>query len=112
MKEACKMAKHSPTAAIELEKQSVAIRQGRRPKRQAPEIYVRIEQPFDFAHFAKAHLRNKRGYVYLCWRKGRKILTFYLGKQPRSYPTGNSLELAGAGDVRGAARRIKTSHAS
>jgi hypothetical protein len=106
------MATHYPTEDLELKKRSVAIADDPRSKREVPEIYVRIEQRFNFAHFAKAHLRNKRGYVYLCWRKGRKILTFYLGKQPRSYPTRQVQDLAGAGAARRPAHRTKSSHAS
>lgn len=37
--------------------------------------------------YARAHLRNKRGYVYLCWREGERVKNYYLGKAPRKCPT-------------------------
>ena len=54
-----------------------------------PEIYVRYEderRPWR-DKYKRAHLRNKAGYVYLCWREGSKVRTFYLGKAPRKSPT-------------------------
>jgi hypothetical protein len=52
-----------------------------------PEIYVHGEGAFGTVEFRRAHLRNKRGYVYLCWRDGDRVRNFYLGKAPRKSPT-------------------------
>ncbi len=38
----------------------------------------------------RAHLRNKGGYVYLCWREGERVRNYYLGKAPRKSPTVSS----------------------
>lgn len=58
--------------------------------------------------YCRAHLRNKRGYVYLQWRDGDRVRSLYLGKAPRKSPTGSSqleLDQAGAGRARSGARR-------
>lgn len=71
-----------------------------RPKPQSratpPNIYVEVPGgSYQFGRgMAHAHLRNKRGYVYLCWREGDRVRNFYLGKAPRKSPTA---DLAGAG---------------
>jgi len=56
-----------------------------------PAIYVRVSEKDDGyysrAMYARAHLRNKRGYVYLCWREGERVRNYYLGKAPRKSPT-------------------------
>jgi len=77
--------------------------------RATPEIYVALtEQVHTWSpRMARAHLRNKRGYVYLCWREGKRVRNFYLGKSPQKSPTTADLELAGAGAVRGPVRRAK-----
>lgn len=54
-----------------------------RTKRAPPLIYVRTSCFESLQAFARAHLRNKRGYLYLTWRDGAKVRTFYLGKAPR-----------------------------
>src|SRR5882762_4955874 len=54
-----------------------------------PEIFVKCvdrEKPWRDP-YARAHLRNKHGYVYLTWRDGQRVRTFYLGKAPRKSPT-------------------------
>jgi hypothetical protein len=55
-----------------------------------PRIYVALEgkEVWETGRFAEAHLRNKKGYVYLCWRDGDRVRNFYLGKAPRKSPTG------------------------
>lgn len=54
---------------------------------------------------AHAHIRNKRGYVYLAWREGDRVKNFYLGKAPRKSPTGDLRSQGpGAGGRRAAAR--------
>ncbi len=50
----------------------------------------------------RAHLRNKKGYVYLRWREGKRVRTFYLGKAPRTSPTTAIADLAAAGARSGA----------
>lgn len=81
------MRKISPTRAQDPQ------RRRKRPdqacRREKPDIYVRAPRPGTYSGlaFVQAHLRNKRGYVYLCWREGQTVRTFYLGKAPRSCPT-------------------------
>lgn len=53
-----------------------------------PAIYVRIEgKAWYRSTYARAHLRNKHGYVYLAWRDGERVRELYLGKAPRKSPT-------------------------
>lgn len=84
---------------------------GKSGPRPAPEIFVRCDaNPYGYRHFARCHLRNRKGYVYLCWRDGDKFRTHYLGKAPRKSPTPEDLAGASSGpaaagadvDVRGA----------
>jgi len=74
-----------------------------------PTIYVYERDPQHSWRdpFIKAHLRNKLGYVYLCWRSGKRVRTFYLGKAPRSSPTTAARGLAGAGELQTSGRRGK-----
>lgn len=71
--------------------------------RPAPEIYVRVEgRAYWKPKYARAHLRNKKGYVYLVWRDGERIRELYLGKAPRCSPTGsagNQARQAPAGEL-------------
>jgi hypothetical protein len=55
-----------------------------------PEIFVKTTPGDLFPRYAAAHLRNKAGYVYLTWRDGERVRSFYLGKAPRKYPTTSS----------------------
>lgn len=73
----------------------------RRAIREIPEIFVYVSEEAFGHRYKRAHLRNKRGYVYLCWREGVRVRNFYLGKAPRKSPT---LEGSGAGCRRAAAR--------
>lgn len=59
----------------------------RRVKPKPPEIFVRSLGLWGMQDYARAHLRNKDGYLYLSWRDGKKIRTHYLGKAPQSSPT-------------------------
>lgn len=79
-----------------------------------PQIYVLLEGRASWkASYARAHLRNRKGYVYLSWRDGERVRELYLGKAPRKYPT---VELrarrrqAPAGELlQELSRRVKTS---
>jgi hypothetical protein len=77
----------SPTRAREnssSKKPAIAARRSN----PAPAIFVACpHEGWQQSHMSRAHLRNKRGYVYLCWREGNRVRTFYLGKAPRSSPT-------------------------
>jgi hypothetical protein len=72
-----------------------------------PAIFVRVEGKYTWStKYASAHLRNRKGYVYLTWRDGDKVRSFYLGKAPRKSPTpalegetSTSAELVPAADV-------------
>jgi hypothetical protein len=59
-------------------------RSGRRAKPTEPQIFVATKHGSHGPRFAHAHLRNRGGYVYLTWRDGDRVRTFYLGKAPRS----------------------------
>ena len=66
-----------------------------------PEIFIKC---VDRAHpwrdpYARAHLRNRKGYVYLTWRDGERVRSYYLGKAPRKSPTADPPAGAGAGDL-------------
>ena len=72
-----------------------------------PEIFVKSldrEHPWRDPN-ARAHLRNRSGYVYLTWRDGQRVRSFYLGKAPRKCPTVDP-ELEDVGRGAGASCRI------
>lgn len=80
---------HSLAIAASTKKGSARPIVARRVKQPAPEIFVRIPRPKSDHYYygsgmtyAAAHLRNKAGYAYLCWREGERVRTFYLGKAP------------------------------
>jgi hypothetical protein len=54
-----------------------------------PEIFVKcVDRDAPWRDpYARAHLRNRNGYVYLTWRDGQRVRSFYLGKAPRKCPT-------------------------
>jgi len=81
-----------------------AIAKDRRTKRLRPRIYVLVGTQSIYPRYALAHLRNKRGYIYLSWRDGKKIRTFYLGKTPRTYPTPQLLQDPGPPELAGPRR--------
>lgn len=68
-----------------------------------PEIFVKsVQHDTWHAPFCRAHLRNKKGYIYLQWRDGERVRSLYLGKAPRKCPTDrDQVQLAGAGADRG-----------
>lgn len=77
-----------------------------------PEIYVRVVEGASWRHsYARAHLRNRKGYVYLSWRDGERVRELYLGKAPRKSPTLELERLApapAAAELAGRpARRVK-----
>lgn len=56
-------------------------------RRALPQLYVL--GPADQEHYwrrdyRKAHLRNKQGYLYLCWRDSTGVHSHYLGKAPKN----------------------------
>ena len=56
-------------------------------RRAMPELYVLVPDDSRFSwrrNYRKAHLRNKRGYLYLCWRDGSGVHSHYLGKAPKN----------------------------
>jgi hypothetical protein len=59
-------------------------RDGSRVKLPEPRIFIALKRGPAGEQYAQAHLRNKRGYVYLTWRDGDRVRTFYLGKAPRN----------------------------
>jgi hypothetical protein len=76
-----------------------AIARRSKAKLAPPEIYVKCVQEFSADHYALAHLRNKQGYVYLSWREGNRVRSFYLGKAPRKSPTGGAALRSAAADA-------------
>ena len=77
----------SPTRAQENSSRKKEPRGPRRSKPAPPAIFIESSVNGYRHHMSRAHLRNKRGYVYLCWREGNRVHNFYLGKAPRSSPT-------------------------
>lgn len=70
-------------------KKNGRLRSPGRSRAKIPEIFVKEEQASGFRPigFARAHLRNRNGYVYLTWRDGARVRSFYLGKTSRKCPT-------------------------
>ena len=66
---------------------SVAIAEARRGK--LPPLFVHIEWPESYGgrRMVRAHLRNHRGYLELCWREGQTVKTVHLGKAAKRSPT-------------------------
>lgn len=93
----------SPTRGQRPRKAPTSTTAKSRSKPTPPEIQV-IERGPNTVAFHKAHLRNKKGYIYLCWRAGKHVHTFYLGKAPQSSPT-PSAAIAPAADLRTRPRR-------
>jgi hypothetical protein len=87
----------SPTSAAIARRRSKSRKNGRATivagrRVDPPKIFVALESKlvWESGRFAEAHLRNKKGYVYLCWRDGDRVRNFYLGKAPRKSPTAAS----------------------
>ncbi len=87
----------SPTPHGIRSKRSVRPR-GRKPaiagpcraRKIVPEIFVAVGQGQWSKVYHRAHLRNKQGYLYLCWRQSGTVETFYLGKVKQKSPTRSS----------------------
>jgi hypothetical protein len=88
-----------------------AVRRKSRTRVAPPEIFVESRADELTPRYARAHLRNRRGYVYLSWREGDRVRSFYLGKAPRKSPTRSGDQVpavAGAGASSGIpSRRAK-----
>lgn len=103
------MRKNSPTSLNDRQ------RPKKRPeipcRREPPEIEVKITTGSTYSGWqrVKAQLRNKRGYIYLCWRDGKTVRTFYLGKAPRSCPTTAAPAPPAVSSGPGSPRRAKNS---
>lgn len=78
-----------------------AIAGARRPKAEAPEMYVKTRGSELFPRYHRAHLRNRGGYLYLGWREGARVRTWYLGKAAKSSPTLSPAELQDLVDLAG-----------
>lgn len=53
-----------------------------------PEIFVmRVHRGRYDKLYARAHLRNKKGDVFLCWKDGNRVRNFYLGRRKQKPPT-------------------------
>lgn len=81
------MRKVSPTQTRVAKRPRNQLLIPRRARVPPPEIFVRLTDHVPYAAFHQAHLRNKRGYVYLCWREGKRVRNFYLGKARKPSPT-------------------------
>lgn len=86
--------KNSPTAGVRpfgsktrAANRSVAIAEARRGK--LPPLFVHVEWPGAYGgrRMVRAHLRNNRGYLELCWREGKAVKTVHLGKAAIHSPT-------------------------
>ena len=70
----------SPTKQKRVKSKLRADRKRSRVKPECPEIFVKISESNYQPITARAHLRNKGGYLYLSWRDRERVRTFYLGK--------------------------------
>jgi hypothetical protein len=70
-------------------------------------LEVQAPPPYSYKKMVKSHLRNRRGYLYLCWRDKGTVRNFYLGKAPRKSPTAAAAIGAGAGELARSQRRAK-----
>jgi hypothetical protein len=87
---------------------SAAIAGERRGKTPPPEIYVKVRNGYWRSNYARAHLRNHRGYMELCWRDGKRIRTLHLGKVRKNSPTAAAPGPARRRPAPAPARRGKT----
>jgi hypothetical protein len=85
--------RNSPTSLMAIKRPKKRPRALRRVKQRPPEIWVNTKRELWKRRLVLAHLRNKRGYIYLCWREGKRVRNFYLGKAPRSCPTTRAEDL-------------------
>ncbi len=70
-----------------------------------PEIFVLRSMPGPYGQiYARAHLRNKKGDVFLCWRDKNRTRNFYLGRRKQKPPTIDIGCSSGPGDVDGRRR--------
>lgn len=50
-----------------------------------PLFFVKIKTTSQYGYereeFAAAHLRNRKGYMYLVWRMGKRVCSYYVGKR-------------------------------
>ena len=99
--------KNSPTRRVRPPRRPPRPLKVRRGKPTPPEIYVRFPCPAYGTKYAEAHLRNRGGYVELCWRENGRIRTFYLGKRKNPSPTDTAGPAAGTPAPRGAPGRGK-----
>ena len=54
-----------------------------------PEIFVKTADLPCGDNFSRAHLRNKGGYIYLCWQDGERVRNYYLGQSGQNFPAGD-----------------------
>ncbi len=79
-------------------------------RRAKPDIWVRslVETRWGSdSQFHHATLRNKAGYLYLQWRAGDRVHSYYLGKAPKPSPTVQDPSPAPAGARGSRSRRGK-----
>lgn len=81
------MKHHAPTQRTRVQGAPNAPIGASRVQPKPPQIFVQTNEEPNIRRMREAHLRNNRGYVYLCWRQEGTVKNFYLGKAPRSYPT-------------------------
>jgi len=65
----------------------VAIAEARRGIALPPLFVELAGDSWQFGRLHKAHLRNHRGYLELCWRVGKTVKTVHLGKAAKHSPT-------------------------
>ena len=53
-----------------------------------PEFFAKKTNPGpNTGIFARVCLRNKKGDVFLCWRDGKRVRNFYVGRRKQKPPT-------------------------
>jgi len=79
-----KLLPHKHRSSVEIPPAAPAPREVTPP----PKIGVLIPgRHGGFGQWAESHLQNKRGYLWLRWREGKRVRSYYLGKASKNYPT-------------------------
>jgi hypothetical protein len=60
-------------------------KKGRKKPSMPPGIFVCSKQAARERAFHRAHLRYRDGYLYLSWREGKRVRSYYLGRASRNY---------------------------
>src|SRR5258707_414077 len=69
-------------------KTAVSDRRSQSRGKPTPKFFAERTEPGPYGRlYARVHLRNKRGDVYLVWKDGNKVRSFYVGRRKYYLPT-------------------------